>query len=426
MGAKPRVVVVGGGIIGAACALELVLGGAQVQVIDSGSDWGSGCSKGNAGLITPSRSLPLASKANLREGIRSLFNADESFRMTLHRSMFRWMPRFLAVSVGRQSRRNRSTLLRMGLYSSKLYDELELRGLSAPIQRGLLHVYTTNDAWQKAKSAALVDIEAGLAVKVMTAAEALQFEPTLSAATVGALYYLEDSYCDPLAMTAALGSAAVSAGAVFRPHTELLGWRHGEDVVHSIVTTAGDLAADAFVLAAGSASARISKMAGVPLLIEPGKGYSLDVDSSYVAPRRAILLPEDHCVVTPFEGRTRMTSKLELTGQNESVSQTSISSIIELVSAGLTTGPTPKAVGIWRGLRPCSPDGLPFIGRMGSFNNLIAATGHGMLGVTLAPLTGKWVTDILLTRSGVNDPDLFEVRPDRFQHQLCGQSSAGG
>lgn len=412
----PRVIVVGGGIIGAACALELSLAGAQVDVVDSGSDWGSGCSTGNAGLITPSRSLPLASKANVREGLRSFFNTDESFRMTLHPSMFRWLPEFLAASVGARARRNRSILLRMGLSSSKLYDQLEARGLTAPIERGLLHAYTSPEAWEEAKSIARKDIDAGLAVEVLTAKEARHFEPTLSEESVGALYYLDDSYCDPLAMTLALGRAAVAEGAVFSPHTELLGWRTDAGAIRSAVTTAGDLHADAFVLAAGSGSARLSRLAGAPLLIEPGKGYSLDVSSSYVAPKRAVLLPEGHCVVTPFGGRTRMTSKLELTGHDYGVSEKSVTGILEIVAGALQTSRSPEVMGIWRGMRPCSPDGLPFVGRMSSFNNLIAATGHGMLGVTLAPLTAKWVTGILLARAGDDDDDLHEVRPDRFAH----------
>ena len=425
MTTNSRVVVVGGGIIGAACALELSLSGAQVQVIDSGSDWGTGCSTGNAGLITPSRSLPLASKANIRDGLRSLFNVDEAFRMTVHRSILTWIPSFLAASTGPQAHRNRSILLRMSLSSSKLYDELEAKGLTATIGRGLIHAYTRPGAWDHAKTVARNDVAAGLAVEILSRGEAREFEPALAAATVGALYYANDSYCDPLEMTLALGRAAVSAGAVFHPSTEVLGWRPGPGVIHSAVTTAGDVYADAFVLAAGSASASLSKLAGSPLPIEPGKGYSVDVTSNYVAPRRAILLPERHCVVTPLNGRTRMTSKLELTGQDYSVREKSVTTILENVEAGLQTTPPLQVVGIWRGMRPCSPDGLPIIGRISPFSNLIAATGHGMLGVTLAPLTGKWVTDILLARTGENDRDLHEVRPDRFDKSVGRRSLRG-
>lgn len=415
---ETRVVVVGGGIIGAACALKLAREGVQVEVIESGPQWGSGCSTGNAGLITPSRSLPLASKANIREGLRSFFNADESFRMTLHSSMLGWMPRFLAASVGSRARRNRETLLRMGLRSSQLYDDLEAQGVTCPIERGLLHAYSVADAWDQAKLTARKDSDAGLTVQVLNADEARRFEPALSPATIGALYYVDDSYCDPLAMTLALGRAAEAAGAVFRPHTELLGWRIEGGVIHSALTTAGAVHADAFVLAAGSVSGRLSKLAGVPLLIEPGKGYSLDVASDYVAPSRAVLLPEGHCVVTPFEGRTRMTSKLELTGDDFGVSEKSATGILDIVAVGLQTASTATVLGVWRGMRPCSPDGLPFIGRMSPLPNLIAATGHGMLGVTLAPLTAEWVADVLLNRAGQDDPDLHEARPDRFAHPV--------
>lgn len=414
MVSRLRVVIIGGGVVGAACALELARAGATVHVIDMGSDWGSGCSTGNAGLITPSRSLPLASKSNIREGLRSFVKSDESFRMTLHPSMVRWIPKFLLASVGGRARRNRAILLRMGLSSSKLYDQLESIGCTSPIERGLLHAYTRSDAWDEAKLVARKDTDAGLAVRTLSAAEAREFEPALSESTVGALYYGDDSYCDPLAMTLAMGRAAVEKGATFLPNTELLGWRRSGGSIQSAVTTAGDLHADAFVLAAGVSSARLSKMAGATLLIEPGKGYSLDVDSDFVAPSRAVLLPEGHCVVTPFGGRTRMTSKLELTGHDYRVSSKTVSSILDIVSVGLKTRRSPKLVAIWRGMRPCSPDGLPFIGRMNASGNLIAATGHGMLGVTLAPLTAKWVTDIVFGRPGENDPDLGETRPDRF------------
>lgn len=411
--ARHDVLIVGAGVIGAACALELARSGARVVVVDSGSDWGAGCSAGNAGLITPSRSLPLANRANILAGLRSMVSSDESFRMTAHRSLLGWLPKFLAASTGRGTAQRRKQLLQMGLASSELYADLAARGLTSQITAGLLHVFTRPDGWAQGLAVARADRAAELRVEVLSAQEAIEFEPTLSRATAGALFYPDDSYCDPLAMTQALGRAAVEAGAVFVPQTEVLEWRRDHrGRISSATTSRGEFGANDFVLAAGVASAQLARLAGASLPIEAGKGYSLDVGAGHVSPARAILFPEAHCVVTPLGERTRMTSRLELTGRDFSVSQTTIDTILRVATAGLLTHGDPSVLTIWRGMRPCSPDGLPFVGRMRAAENLLAATGHGMLGVTLAPLTARWVAD--LVGGKVSGHGLEFASPDRF------------
>lgn len=412
---RAEVLVVGAGIVGAACALELARAGCRVRVVDSASHWGAGCSTGNAGLITPSRSLPLASSSNIRDGLRSLVNSDQSFRIRPHPSLSRWMPRYIAASLGRRSLIRRALLLRMGLLSAEIYRELDSLGLTSEITNGLLHSYTQPTAWVKALEIAQLDMDAGLRVDILNAEQAREFEPALNEKTVGALLYSDDAYCDPLAMTASLGSAAEDAGATFSRGVEILGWRTSKGRVEGAVSTVGEIKADVYVLAAGSASAKLSRLAGSPLLIEPGKGYSIDVQNSYIRPERAILLPEDHCVVTPLGTSTRMTSKLELSGENYDVSQKTVDGILKIAANALETKGQPTVESIWRGMRPCSPDGLPYIGLMAPIQNLLAAAGHGMLGVTLAPLTGKWITDAIVGRDADNGVELACVAPSWSQ-----------
>lgn len=415
---RSEVLVVGAGIVGAACALELARAGCKVHVVDAAPRWGAGCSTGNAGLITPSRSLPLASSSNIRDGLRSLVNSDQSFRIRPHSSLSRWMPKYIAASLGRGSLLRRALLLRMGLFSAEIYRELDNLGFTSAITNGLLHSYTQPASLMKALEIAQLDMDAGLQIDILNADQAREFEPALNDKTVGALLYSDDSYCDPLAMTASLGSAAEGAGAMFSREVEVLGWRGSKGRVESAVTTEGEVKADVFVLAAGSASARLSRLAGSPLLIEPGKGYSIDVRNNYVRPGRAILLPEDHCVVTPLGDYTRMTSKLELAGQNYDVSQKTVDGILKIAANALRTEGQPTVEKVWRGMRPCSPDGLPYIGRMAPVQNLLAATGHGMLGVTLAPLTGKWIADTIMGRDADNSVELECVAPNRSQRSL--------
>lgn len=413
MTAQHDVIIVGAGVVGAAIALELAESGARVRVVDAGTGWGAGCSAGNAGLITPSRSLSLASRANIAAGLRSLVSSDESFRMSPHRSLFSWLPKYLAASLGPGTIARREQLLRMGLKSADLYAGLADHKRASWVTAGVLHVYTRPDSWAEGLRIASQDEKAGLQVLVMDGEQALDFEATLDRGTVGALYYVDDAYCDPLAMTRALGQAAVAAGVEFLPGTEVLGWRQTSSGIESAVTSEGEMTAQAFVLAAGSSSAVLARLAGTALPIEPGKGYSLDVAASYVSPTRAVLFPEGHCVVTPLGDRTRMTSKLELTGDDLSISNKTIAGILRIASAGFQTHGHPELLKVWRGMRPCSPDGLPFIGRLGTAKNLLAATGHGMLGVTMAPLTAKWVGDLLLGRE--LDKDLVCADPNRYQ-----------
>jgi len=181
-----------------------------------------------------------------------------------------------------------------------------------------------------------------------------------------------------------------------------------------VTTTSGTYPADEFVLAGGSWSPLIVRSLRLRIPMQPGKGYSVTVKNPPVLPRIPMLLEEARVAVTPMGERLRFSGTMELSGYDTSISTRRVRALLGAVPAYLEGLEAPQLARgeTWAGLRPCTPDGLPFIGRFRRCENLIAATGHAMVGMSLAPVTGKLVTEIVHGR--IPSIDLHLLRPDRY------------
>jgi D-amino-acid dehydrogenase len=411
-----RVVVIGGGVIGVCAAWYLGHDGHAVTLLDR-ADVCAGSSYGNAGLIVPSHSVPLAAPGVLWKGLRWMLDPESPFyiKPRLDRDLLAWLWKFRGACTAEHVARAVPVLRDLGLASLGLYRELAaIDGLHSGFeQRGVLAVYRTAAGFAEARHEADLLARNGLRVETLDAGAARLAEPSLGPAVIGALRFPDDAQLVPDAFVTGLARAAAARGVRIRPATEVLGFETRGRRVHAVETTRGPIEADEVVLAAGAWSASLARGLGLRLPIQPAKGYSVTCERPAGGPAVPLLLGEAKMAITPMGDRLRFAGTLELAGLDLTIDRRRVEAVRRAAGAFLKGGVDDlPLVEIWRGLRPCTPDGLPIVGRPARLDNLILATGHAMIGVSLGPVTGKLVAQLAAGAPPL--VDLAPLRPERF------------
>jgi D-amino-acid dehydrogenase len=401
VGAAPDVVVIGAGIVGACCAYELARDGAAVTVLERGGGWGEGCSWGNAGLLVPSHGRPIAAPENLRAGLRWMLRRDSPFGLRVRPALAPWLARYVRASTTRRAAAGEALQRALSVEGLARFDEL---GFDGGFRRsGCLSVYTGDDAERRAAAEAASPAGRALGAKPLSAADAQALEPALTDAVRAAVLFPNEGRCDPPRLVQAIGAAAADRGVSLRTGVEARAIRPG-----AVDTGEGVLHAGLVVVAAGAWSGRLARTLGVRLPLLAGKGYAVDYEPSASPARIPLYLHDERCVVNPMGSRLRVTGGLIL-GAPEQRSDPRRVRAIRQAAAVLGVSAEPQLT--WSGLRPCTPDGLPAIGGHSRAERVLFATGHGMLGVTLGPLTGRLVADLA---AGREHPALASLSPERF------------
>ena len=253
---------------------------------------------------------------------------------------------------------------------------------------------------------------AGISARVLDENGARELEPALRPDIAGAVYFPEDAHLTPDRFVRGLARLAQERGVTVMPSTEVLGFERSGRRIAAIETTRGAVRASEVVLAAGSWSPALGRQLGVRLPIQPAKGYSVTCDTPPGGPRLPMLLGEARFAVTPMGDALRFGGTLELAGLDLTINRVRVDAIQRGWRDYLAVPGELRLRQIWRGLRPCTPDGLPLLGRPRALDNLVVATGHAMIGVSLGPITGKLVTEIVAgEKPGV---DIAALDPDRF------------
>jgi D-amino-acid dehydrogenase len=399
---RADVVIVGGGAIGAACALELVRRGASVTLLERGPQLAYGCSQGNAGLISPSHSMPIANPAALRDGLRWMLRPDSPFYLRPRPGVLPWLARFARASTATRSSAGARAVRELSLASLELHAGLAAQGLDTGFERrGTLSVYES-----KAGFAAAVTSVDG---EVLGREDVRQLEPALTGPLAGGIYHRQEAHCDPRGFVDATGRAAADAGAEIRASVEVRRLRPGPVVE----TNEGELRPGTVVLAAGAWSSRLARGLGVFLPLEGGKGYHVDLEPAPGDPKVPLFMQESRTVATPLRDRLRLSGTMELAGLDLSISERRVDAIRRALRRILGDDSGRRVLETWAGLRPCTPDGLPVIGRV---DGLILATGHAMKGLSLAPVTAKLVGELVAGESP--SYDLAPFSPRRFRPWL--------
>ena len=405
------VTVIGGGAVGVCVAFELARRGAGVTLLERGPRLAHGCSAGNAGLICPSHAEPLATRGALAEGLRSLFDRDGPIALHPRPSLAPWLTRFVAACTPAQERAGTRSIRSLSLASLARHAELAREHGTGVERRGTLNVYETAKRFERGRRAAEAS-RSELRSEILVGAEAAGFEPALRGGVAGAIYYPDELSGDPLTFVEALQRAAEALGVVVRTGMDVrrLTARNGR--LDGLETSEGSVDANVVVLAAGAWSPRLTRDLGLSLPVVAGKGYHVDYATSPVDPSVPIFLQEARVIATPMPGKLRLSGTLELSGLDLSLDARRVDAIRE---AGLrrVAGLAERAeIQRWSGLRPCSPDGLPIVGRPRAYENLVLATGHAMMGFTLAPVTGSLVAELVSREAPSHDLTLLD--PDRF------------
>lgn len=399
MGTSADVIVVGGGPVGACCALELARAGASVILLEKQPQVcppESGA-HANCGLLVPSDATPLAAPGVLGQGLRWMLDASSPFYIAPRPSpaLVRWLRLFRAACSAERVQAAAPTLRALHVASARLHDELAERHGDRWLfhHDGELQVYETAEGL----AAAAGDLERaralGARVEDVGATGARRLFLDLRCELAGAFFFPEDGHLDPLRFTRAVAELAQDSGAMTTTGAEVLALVPAPNGVRA-VTTRGVFAASQVVLAAGAWTPGLMRGLGLRLPLEPAKGYSVDVDRPAAFPELPLSLGDAHVVLTPLGDTLRLGSTLELSGWDLRIRPKRVAYLREggRRAIGLPAdGPVRQ---IWRGPRPLTPDGLPVIGRVPGRDRVILATGHCMLGVSLGPVTGRLVAQL--------------------------------
>lgn len=412
---SPDVLVVGGGAIGACVAYELASQGVRVTVLERDAAPGGGCSYGNAGLICPSHAQPLPSPLALRQGPSWVLRRDSPLHLDPRPALVPWLARFARAATAEQAARGAETIRSLSLRSLRRHGELARMHDTGFVREGLLNVYETADGFAFGRAEAATNQDAGLRPEVLSAAHARELEPTLRPGLAGAVRYPGDAHCDPGRFVHAMTQAAVGMGATIHTGVEAFALRRRGRRVVGVETTAGLMSAGAVVLAAGSWTRKLARgLLFVP--IEGGKGYHVEFDAPPRQLQRPVIVHEPRVVLTPLPGRVRVAGTLDLAGLDMTIDAARVAALVHAAGRILPSLADARVRGVWRGIRPCAPDGLPIVGRPERVDNLILATAHAMMGLTLAPLTGQIVADLVQRREP--SVDAGPLSPDRFRSLL--------
>jgi len=407
---RPDVAIIGGGAVGAACALELVRRGAEVTLLERGPELGSGCSAGNAGLICPSHSTPISNPAAVRNGFRWMLDSASPFYLKPRPAAVPWLVRFLLAA--RRAQAGARAIRALSVASLELHAELGHELDTGFERRGVLNAYVTEESYAAGRREAQ---SSGLAFEALEGDKALALEPALGPRTLGAVYYPQEAHVDPLRCVRALGAAAAAKGADIRTDVEVRRLRReGDRVV--IEASDGTLRPETVVLAAGAWSGALARTVDVYLPLEGGKGYHVDLESAEGDPRIPTWLQESWAIATPLPGRLRLAGTLELAGLDLTINSRRADAVRDGGVRGLRGLEGRRVIDVWAGLRPCTPDGLPVIGRPKGLPGLLLATGHAMKGVSLAPVSAKLVGELVAGETP--NQDVAPFRPDRFRPLL--------
>jgi D-amino-acid dehydrogenase len=411
-----KVVIIGGGIIGLFTAYYLSEEGFEVTILDKG-DLTENCSLGNAGMIVPSHIVPMASPGMIAKGLKWMFSATSPFYIhpRLDRRLIRWCLLFYKAATPAHVAYSIPYLRNLSLLSKNLYLELAGQHPTADLglqQKGLLMLYKTRAVAEEETEFAHLARRYGLATEVLSQQEVQDLEPHCELDVLGGVLFPEDAHLDPVKLVAFLTRHLENKGVKIVRHAEVRDFAFSGKVVEKVITDKGEEAADYVVVCAGSWSGEVARKLKITLPMLGGKGYSFLVDNKPALQQPAILV-ESRVAVTPYGQKIRFGGTMEITRNNQ-VNMSRVKGIHEAIGKYYTGFKTalPDQQAVWSGLRPCSPDGLPYIGFTGQWNNVLFGTGHSMMGISLAPATGKILTEQLKT--GQSDMLLDAFSPDRY------------
>lgn len=417
--------IIGGGIIGLCSAYYLNSLGEEVTIIDK-SELTTGCSHGNAGMIVPSHFIPLAAPGVINKGLRWMFKPSSPFfiRSIMDKDLLQWLWKFYKSCNLQNVEQSMALLYDANNHSVSLYSELTelLKGKTDQSsisnfkfqRRGLLLLYRDEKTRKEELETAEVATTLGLEAIELNEEEIKALNPGCVIVAMGGIYYPGDAHIDPAMFMGQMIQYLRAKGVKFILSEEIIGFRQSLDRIETITTNKQEIKVDDVLIAAGSWSGKLMKFINRRLLIQDGKGYSMSFSGFSNTPAIPTILAAEKVSISPYKSAFRLGGTLEISRLSNKIDIKRLDGILNSFSQYFPDIPVerPQLSEVWYGFRPLSPDGLPYIGRISGFQNCFINSGHAMLGMSLGPISGLLISQIMTNTKTSIPVHLFN--PGRF------------
>jgi D-amino-acid dehydrogenase len=414
-----KATIIGGGIIGLSTAYYLNRSGWEVTVLERG-DFLDNCSYGNCGYICPSHFIPLATPGIVKQGLKWMWNSKSPFYVQprLDWNLISWGMKFMKSATTKHVERSAIPLRDIAFISKKEYESwLTKPGFDfAYEQKGLLEIFQTEAAAEHAHHTVEKALEIGLqGTRLLNREELLAKEPGTKINGIGAIYFQSDAHCYPNRLMSELLQDLRNKGVKLIAGAGVTGFEKAKGRVSKVICTGSSYEQDEVIMATGSWGRETAELLGIDLPLMPGRGYSVTLENSPYKVIHPAVLVEGRAAITPMDGnKIRFGGTMEITSHKTPPRMNRVQGILDAVKRFFPDFdvPMPARENIWYGYRPCSADGLPYIGKVKKYDNLTIATGHSMLGLSLGAGTGLLVDEIVNGKKPSMDISPFSV--ERF------------
>lgn len=413
---KKKVIIIGAGTIGLHCAYYLNKSGHEVEIIESAAENDtSGCSYGNCGLIVPSHFIPIASPGMLKSGLKMIFDKKSPVSLPLLKNIenIPWFLKFVKSANTEHVNHLAPALLKLNIESKKLYKEIHSQCLGdfELQEKGLLMTCTTSKGFDEEIEIVKMAGDMGVVTKVLDAGGLKKMEPDVEFNVAGAVWYECDAHIHPANYLQWLKNWLKKQGVQFHYQTRLINFKTHKGKITKAETETSNFFADEFILAAGIYSKNLLENLGVRLPLISGKGYSIDFSETNLKLNTPVILTEAKVALTPFANSLRLGSGMEFNGITGQVNMQRVQAMLDRTHKALPGFSKVQAgkLKIWEGMRPVTPDGVPLIGRTKQIDNLFVAAGHAMMGLSLSPITGKIICDLVEGKPNTLFNDIYSL-----------------
>lgn len=409
-----HITILGAGVIGLSTALYCAQRGMKVTIIERNPRQRDGCSFGNAGMIVPSHFIPLAAPGMVKLGLKWMWNPESPFyiKPRLDLDLLTWGMHFWKAATKRRVDDAAPVLRDLSLLSRQCFEEIGFDfGL---VKKGLLMLCKKQQTLDEEAHMAEKANALGIPAEVLDARATAALDPAVTMDVCGSVFFPKDCHLAPGSFIAAVEAELLRLGVTFLWETEVLDFDVEGGALRAVKTPKGQVEGQEVVLSSGVWSSQLAKELDLKLPMQAGKGYSLTLTNPKQLPELCSICTEARLAVTPMDGALRVGGTMEMAGIDESITQRRVRGITRAFPQYFPAFEEKDFAEVkpWSGLRPVSPDGMPYLGRTKRWKNLTVATGHAMMGLSLAPATGKIVAELL---SSENSPVALDLMsPDRF------------
>lgn len=419
MNQSKHVIIIGAGIAGLGTAYYLSKAGLDVTVLDK-DDGTDNCSYGNAGMVVPSHIVPLASPGIISKGLRWMLRAESPFyiKPRLDLELLKWGWKFKQASTKEHVKESGPVLKRLLLRNRQLLVNIEQEesfefGFK---KNGLFNLCKTEKGLEEEAEIAEKANKLGIPAEVLSADEVKEMEPNIDMDIIGATYFPKDAHFYPGELMDQLKVRLREMGVKFRFETEIADFEQKSGKVTGAITKDDEkIEGAAIVICTGAWTSSLTAALDLSIPMQAGKGYSITLQNPHRLPDICALLSEAKVSMTPMMGKLRFGGTMEIAGTDTSVNPKKLSGLKKSITRYFPeyTSEDLKDHDVWVGLRPCSPDGLPYVGRFSEFENLYASTGHAMMGMSLALASGEIISQLIT--SGEAELSHPKIHPNRYR-----------